>query len=61
MSDLATTEQDGDCLSSPSGAFTGWFASSTLQFGMVLIGVFLQLATLGQLSGSASLHVEEDR
>ncbi|WP_396612897.1 hypothetical protein ACH9L7_06410 [Haloferax sp. S1W] len=51
VSDVDTTEQDGDGLSPPSDAFTGWFASSTLRLGLVLVGFFLLLAALGQLSG----------
>lgn len=49
--DVDSIEQDGDDLSPPSDAFTGWFASSTLRLGMVLVGIFLLLAALGQLSG----------
>lgn len=51
VSDGETTDNDGDGLSPPSDAFTGWFASSTLRLGMVLVGFFLLLAALGQLSG----------
>lgn len=49
VSDGDTSDQDG--LSRSSNAFTGWFASSTLRIGLLLIGVFLLLAALGQLSG----------
>lgn len=50
-SDVDTTEQDRDGTSPPSDAFTDWFASSTFRIGLVLVGVFLLLAALGQLSG----------
>lgn len=51
VSDVDTTEQGGDGLAPPSDAFTGWFASSALRIGLVLVGLFLLLAALGQLSG----------
>lgn len=51
VSDVDTIEQKEDGFSPPSDAFTGWFASSALRFGLVLVGVFLLLAALGQLSG----------
>lgn len=51
LGDVDSTEQDGDDLSAPSDIFTGWLASSALRLGMVLVGVFLLLAALGQLSG----------
>lgn len=51
MNDVDTTEQDEDGLSPPSDAFTGWFASSTIRLGLVLVGVFLLVVALGHLSG----------
>jgi Flp pilus assembly protein TadB len=51
VSDVNTTDRDGDGMSPPSNAFAGWFASSTLRVGLVLVGAFLLLVALGQLSG----------
>lgn len=31
--------------------YTGWFASSALRMGLAIVGFFLLLAALGQLSG----------
>lgn len=51
VSDVDTVETDEDGLSPTGGAFSGWFASSALRWGLVLVGLFLLLAALGQLSG----------
>lgn len=51
VNEADANERDGDGFSPPSSAFTGWFASSALRIGLVLVGVFLLLAALGQLSG----------
>lgn len=49
LSDVETTEHDGGA--PRSNAFAGWFASSTLRVDLVLVGLFLLVAALGQLSG----------
>lgn len=51
VNDGDTTNQGGGALSNPGDGFTGWLASSTLRIGLLLVGVFLLLAALGQLSG----------
>lgn len=51
VSDVDSNKQDGDGLSAPSNVFPEWFASSTLRLGLMIVGVFLLLAALGQLSG----------
>lgn len=60
VSDADTTDYDGDGISPPSNAFTNWFASSTLRIGLVLVGFFLLLAALGQLSGIDMLAMTAD-
>lgn len=57
MSDGDTAEQTSDRRSHSNDVFMGWFASSALRFGLVLVGVFLLLAALGQLSGIDILGV----
>lgn len=57
MSDGEKVEQDGDGVSVPDDAFTEWLASSALRVGLVIIGVFLLLAALGQPSGTDMLGV----
>jgi hypothetical protein len=51
VSDADTTNHDEEGFSAPGEGFTGWFTSSALRIGLALVGVFLLLAALGQLSG----------
>lgn len=51
VSDADATDRDGDGQPRQGETFTGWFASSSLRLGLVLLGVFLLLMALGQLSG----------
>lgn len=57
VSDGDRTDHDGDSRSPRNDAFSGWFASSALRMGLVLVGIFLLLAALGQLSGIDILGV----
>lgn len=50
-SDADTTNRDRNSRSSGNSAFTTWLASSTIRFGLVLVGIVLLLAAVGQLSG----------
>lgn len=49
VSDAQPAEQDGS--RSSGAAFRRWLASSALRSGLVLLGAFLFLTALGQLSG----------
>lgn len=49
--DETGTNQQSTEDGSPDESLSGWYASSTLRIGLALVGFFLLLAALGQLSG----------
>lgn len=52
VKDTETTVTDGEATDrDPGDGLTGWFAASSLRIGLALVGLFLLLAALGQLSG----------
>lgn len=57
VSDVDRSGSDQRSRSTRNDAFSGWFASSALRIGLVMIGFFLLLAALGQLSGIDILGV----
>lgn len=59
-SNVDKTNQDRDGREPRSNAFAGRFASSALRIGLVLVGLFLLLAALGQLSGIDMLGLTAD-
>lgn len=51
VSDVDSTDRDGPGPSHRNDGYMGWFTSSALRFGLGIVGLFLLLAALGQLSG----------